>query len=293
MKTSKDSDGAFFWDIYFWIGSTSSQDEYGVAAYKANELDDLLGAVPVQHRELEGYESREFLDCFAGGVRYLTGGVDSGFRDVDADSAMVKIPTRLFQVRKNAGTKARSYLVELSSNSLNDGDAFILDAGANVYTWYGSECSPFERNKAVELAAAMVDSRRGQANLVEDVGDDDAFWEILGGKGDIASAEAVTDSAVPEGHAPTMYMLEDEDSQLKVTQVEPSKDCLDSSAVCMIDLGNECLLWIGASASKREQSQAMSMLGTYLKNFGRQNNTRVSRVMEGQESRCSSWTKVF
>jgi hypothetical protein len=129
--------------------------------------------------------------------------------------------------------------------------------------------------------------------LVEDVGDDDAFWEILGGKGDIASAEAVTDSAVPEGHAPTMYMLEDEDSQLKVTQVEPSKDCLDSSAVCMIDLGNECLLWIGASASKREQSQAMSMLGTYLKNFGRQNNTRVSRVMEGQESRCSSWTKVF
>lgn len=193
-----------------------------------------------------------------------------------------------------SSAKARSYLVPLSCNSLNEGDAFILDAGATVYTWYGSECSPFGKSKAVEVAAGMVDSGRGQATLVEDVGDDDAFWEALGGKGDIASADAVADSAAPEEHhAPIMFMLEDDDSQLRVTQVEPSKENLDPSAVCMIDLGNECILWIGGSASKREQSQAMSMLGTYLKNFGRQSNTRVSRVMEGQESRCSSWTKAF
>lgn len=293
LKTSKDAQGDFLWDIYFWIGSASSQDEYGVAAYKANELDDLLGTAPVQHREVEGYESKEFLDCFSGGIRYLTGGVDSGFRHVEADSGTVASPTRLFQVRKNAGSKARSYLVPLSSKSLNEGDAFVLDAGTIVYTWYGSECSPFEKSKAVELASAMVSSRHGQATLAEDVGDDDDFWQALGGKGDIAPAEAVSDSAVPQEHAPIMYMLEDDDSQLKVTQVESSKDNLNSSAVCMIDLGNECILWIGEYASKREQGQAMSMLGTYLKNFGRENNTRVSRVLEGQESRCSSWARAF
>ena len=30
----------------------------------------------------------------------------------------------------------------------NHGDAFVLDAGLEVYTWFGDDCSPFERAKA-------------------------------------------------------------------------------------------------------------------------------------------------
>lgn len=56
------------WFIAVWL-----QDEAGVAAYKTVELDDYLGGAPVQHREVEGHESKGFLNYFKskGGVRYM------------------------------------------------------------------------------------------------------------------------------------------------------------------------------------------------------------------------------
>lgn len=38
------------------IGSESSQDEYGTAAYKMVESDDYVGGAAIQHREVQGNE---------------------------------------------------------------------------------------------------------------------------------------------------------------------------------------------------------------------------------------------
>lgn len=70
------------WDIFFWLGAESSQDEQGVAAYKTVELDEMLGGGPVQHREVQGHESDEFMACFKA-VEYREGGVASGFKKVE------------------------------------------------------------------------------------------------------------------------------------------------------------------------------------------------------------------
>jgi hypothetical protein len=48
---------AMYFDVHIWIGSESSQDEYGTAAYKMVEVDDFLGGVAVQHRQVQGHES--------------------------------------------------------------------------------------------------------------------------------------------------------------------------------------------------------------------------------------------
>mmetsp|Transcript_12260 Transcript_12260/g.27036 ORF Transcript_12260/g.27036 Transcript_12260/m.27036 type:complete len:379 (+) Transcript_12260:224-1360(+) len=294
LHTAKDEEDSekLVYDIYFWIGSASSQDEYGVAAYKANELDDLLGDAPIQHREVEGIESEEFMALFPKGIKYLDGGIESGFRHVEADSSeKIEIPTRLFHVHKQ-GRVTRSRQVPVSYKSLNDGDAFLLDTGNVVYTWFGETASPFEKEKTASTAHNLVDSRGGHAKSEIDVGmDNDDFWAALGGKGPIASAESAESvykqkSSVEE---PKMYRVREEDSHMKISEVEAAKKSLDTDDVFLLDTGSILYIWVGKDANKREKQQAMVLVQTHLKNFGREQTTQVSRVLEGQEKRVKGF----
>ena len=111
----------------------------GTAAYKTVELDDLLDGVPIQHREVMLHESAQFKGLFKA-VSYLKGGVASAFNHVEPNAYISK----LLHVKK-VGKTTSIIEVPCKRDSLNEGDAFILDTGATIYVWAGSSCSPFVR----------------------------------------------------------------------------------------------------------------------------------------------------
>ena len=137
--------------IHFWLGNECSVDEKGIVAYKAVELDDKLNGLARQIRETQGNESDEFLAYFKsyGGIEYLPGGVESGFKHVEKDV----YPTRLLHVKGKRVCRVKS--VEVSSTSLNKGDAFVLDKGLMIYVFFGSDCNKYEQIKAMESKSTL------------------------------------------------------------------------------------------------------------------------------------------
>jgi len=158
-KPKPDSD-KLAWDVHFWLGKFTTQDEAGTAAYKTVELDDFLGGAPVQYREVQGFESERFLKIFPHGIRLLEGGIETGFHHVEPKSYR----PRLLHIK---GKKhVRVFEVDLTYKSLNSGDVFILDGGIDIIQWNGSKSGILEKAKHPSWETQLRPSVRAKQRTV-------------------------------------------------------------------------------------------------------------------------------
>ncbi|CAK5122172.1 unnamed protein product [Meloidogyne enterolobii] len=144
------------WDVHFWLGRNTSQDEMGTAAIKTVELDDSLNGLPVQYRELQDHESALFLSYFKDGIKYLEGGVSTGFKHVV--DAYDKWTPKLFQCKGKRNVRCTQ--VKCVKESLNRGDVFILDLGLDIYVWMPPQSGRLERLKGMQQAKSIKDKER-------------------------------------------------------------------------------------------------------------------------------------
>lgn len=57
--------------VFFPVaGEKSSRDEQVACAMLATQLDNFLGGDPVQHRQVQSFETPEFMELFPRGVSY-------------------------------------------------------------------------------------------------------------------------------------------------------------------------------------------------------------------------------
>jgi len=288
-KKKPDSD-ALAWDVHFWLGKHTSQDEAGTAAYKTVELDDLLNGATVQHREVQGHESEMFMGYFKNQIRLMEGGVDSGFHHVEPE----KYTPRLLHLKGKK--RVRVTQVDLSSKSLNSGDVFILDAGLKLYQFNGRKAGPQEKMKGAQTSRAISDERKGIPHIFvveegEKGSDSQEFWAAIGGESAIKSAEegGSDDDAEKEGNQ-VRKLLRLSDSSGSMTFAEVSsgssikRNQLDSNDVFIFDDGAEVFAWIGKKSSVEEKKKALSFAQDYLTKYNRPIWLPICRILEGAEN---------
>ncbi|KAB0391714.1 hypothetical protein E2I00_009357 [Balaenoptera physalus] len=253
-------------DIHFWIGKDSSQDEKSCVAIYTTQLDDYLGGSPVQHREVQCHESDTFRGYFKQGIIYKKGGVASGMKHVETNTYDVK---RLLHVKGKRNIRATE--VEMSWDSFNRGDVFLLDLGKVIIQWNGPESSSRERLKAMLLAKDIRDRERGgRAKIGVIEGDKEAASpELMKVLQDTLGRHSIIKPAVPDEIIDqqqksniTLYHVSDSAGQLAVTEVatRPLVQGLLNHDDCYIldQSGTKIYVWKGRGATKVEKQMAMS-----------------------------------
>ncbi|KAJ3267972.1 hypothetical protein HK104_005538 [Borealophlyctis nickersoniae] len=293
LNTYKKPDAPkLYHDIHFWIGLETSQDEAGTAAYKTVELDDHLGTLPVQHREVQGSESPLFLSYFKF-FRVESGGVASGFRHEEPKAYRPRLlhirslSVKTVTVSRTSASTLVIREVPLSYKSLNSGDVFVLDLGLQLLQWNGSKASGVEKAKAAEFVRKLDDERKGMPTVtVFEEGDASAapFWDAIGGQGPVASAEEGDKQAHAPAFEKVLYRLSNNSGKLEFKQEAKGtvkKSMLDSKDVFIYDSGLEVTVWVGNDSDKEERRRAMEYALEYIKQQGRPVDIPVSRVVEG------------
>ncbi|XP_071754784.2 advillin isoform X1 [Centroberyx gerrardi] len=292
-------------DIHYWIGNSSSQDEQGAAAIFVTQLDEYLGGSPVQHREVQGSESSRFRSYFKNGLIYKKGGVASGFHHVE---------TNVYNILRLLHVKGRKHVtateVEVSWNSFNNGDIFLLDMGKAIVQWNGPQSNRREKLKAVLLAQDIRDRERGgraQIGVVEG-GDEEDSPELMKvmravlGQRTGPLKEAVPDDKpdLAQNSNVRLYNVSDNSGKLVVQEVatQPlTQDLLRSSDCYIVDQGgSSVLVWKGKQASKEERRSALSRAVGFIKAKNYPSSTNVEVMSEGGESAMfkhlfKSWTE--
>ena len=288
-------------DIFFWLGSKTSQDEAGTAAYKTVELDEFLHGAATQHREIQASPSDEFVALFPR-LTVRRGGIASGFRHVE--EGQKEEVTTLLRVFKHAAAGRDSIVVlevEPTWQSLDEGDVFVLDKGDKIWVWQGKKCSPMEKAKAAQVVHDMTLAKHVDVEvLAQNESRSRTVVGLLGGgdqTGDFHAARPLGVSAAAAEHARPrrLFRLSDASGQLTFDLVKDgssiSKSDLDGNDVFLFDdAGKEIWVWEGQGASRAEKAMWLRVAQSYVRKLQSEDDqseaylTPIAKVKEGNES---------
>jgi gelsolin len=290
-------------DIFFWLGSKTTQDEAGTAAYKTVELDEFLHGAATQNREVQAQPSDEFLALFRH-YAIRSGGVRSGFTHVEPE-AREEICT-LLRIFKHPGIARIDSLivheVEATWKSLDENDVFVLDKGNKIWVWQGKKCSPMEKGKAAQVVNDMTQAKHVDVEVLSQLESRSRIIvDLLGGKEEAGSTlEAPRPGRFAkrggqESVRPRkLFRLSDASGDLSFSLVKDGQQVnrsdFDGKDVFLYDVGNRLWVWQGTEASASEKAMWLKVAQTYVRKIQESQESSeahlipISKVAQGYES---------
>ncbi|KAI0418180.1 putative actin-binding protein Fragmin [Xylaria grammica] len=295
---SKDGEEKLGHDIFFWLGSKSTQDEAGTAAYKTVELDEYLHGTATQNRELQNEPSDDFVALFSR-IRILSGGVRSGFTHVETEEEPKETLLLLRVFKHPLAKRADSivvYEVEPTWRSLDEGDVFVLERNDKIWVWQGQNCSPMEKAKAAQVVHDMTIAKHVDVEVLsQSESRSRTIVSLLGGEDAEGPFKAARPIVSRESQRPRkLWRLSDASGALEFDVVKEGHGMttsdLDSNDVFLLDTGNRVWVWQGSGASRAEKAMWIKVAEAYVRHVSgaaENGDTRLSpiaKVADGNES---------
>ncbi|KAF7644207.1 hypothetical protein LDENG_00226000 [Lucifuga dentata] len=285
LHTTPCKTGRRQYNLHCWIGLDCSADERGAAAIFAVQLDDFLCGETIQFHEVQGHESRTFTGYFKTGLKYMKGGVASGFKHVVTNDVEVQ---RLLHVRGRHVVRATE--VPLSWDSFNSGDTFILDLGEEIIQWSGSHSNPFEKLKATRVSKSIRDNECcGRAKLL--ICEGGAESEKMLEKPELPEAQNDdTKMDVSNRKLAKLYKVSNAAGDMEVSVVEDQnpfpQDALESNECFILDNGanGHVFVWKGKDANTEERKAVLKNAEQFIQKMNYPPYTQVQVLPQHSET---------
>ncbi|XP_077915307.1 villin-like protein [Halichoerus grypus] len=283
-------------NLHYWVGKEAGTEAQGAAGAFVQQVQEALGTATVQHREAQGHESDCFRSYFRRGIilmrlptcvrtsaltpahsnvwssrrahsllSYRKGGLASALRHVETNVYNIQ---RLLRIQGKKHVSATE--VELSWNSFNKGDIFLLDLGKVMIQWNGPEASISEKARGLALTCSLQDRERGgraQIGVVDEEVEATDLMQVM---------EAVLGCRVGNLHAtmPTksisqlqkasvrLYHICEKDEDLVIQELATcplTQDLLQEEDYYILDQGGfKVYVWQGRMSGLQEKKAAFS-----------------------------------
>jgi hypothetical protein len=181
----------------------------------------------------------------------------------------------------------------MEANSINEGDAFILDLNERIFFWPGDSCNVNEKMKGLEVTTNIRKTERHcHADIFfpkENPEIDAEFWGHLGGKPATINP-ATDDSAAATEDDPDMkyalFKISNDTGKIACTEITErplQRTHLDTNDCFILELNKQVVCWIGKQANAEEKKNALIVGKSFVKAHNKPEGTRVSRVCENCE----------